>query len=135
MSEALWRWSAHQLAAAVRSGAVSAREAVVASLDRVQAVNPALNAVVDVLADEALAAAQAADDARRRGDVLGPLHGVPVTPSSRAAGWRCRKSSAIASSTPGSVSKSSGTVIDLPCYRSASMPVELACAASLPSGL
>ena len=79
MSEALWRWSAHQLAAAVRSGAVSAREAVVASLDRVQAVNPALNAVVDVLADEALAAAQAADDARRRGDVLGPLHGVPVT--------------------------------------------------------
>ncbi|MDO9286377.1 MAG: amidase family protein [Aquabacterium sp.] len=79
MSEALWRWSAHQLAAAVRSGAVSAREAVVSSLERIQAVNPTLNAVVDVLADEALAAAQAADDARRRGDALGPLHGVPVT--------------------------------------------------------
>ncbi|MBL8348953.1 MAG: amidase family protein [Burkholderiaceae bacterium] len=79
MSEALWSWSAHRLAAAIRGGAVSAREAVAASLDRAQAVNPALNAVVDLLADEALAAAQSADAARRRGDALGPLHGVPVT--------------------------------------------------------
>ena len=49
------------------------------SLERVQAVDPTLNAIVDLLADEALAAAHRADDARRRGDVLGPLHGVPVT--------------------------------------------------------
>ena len=63
----------------MRSGAVSAREAVASSLDRVQAVNPALNAIVDLLADEALLAADAADAARRRGDALGPLHGVPVT--------------------------------------------------------
>lgn len=79
MPEALWSWSAHRLAAAIRGGAVSAREAVAASLERAQAVNPALNAVVDLLADEALAAAQAADAARRRGEALGPLHGVPVT--------------------------------------------------------
>lgn len=79
MSEALWRWSAHQLAAATRSGAVSAREAVTASLERVYAVNSTLNAVVDVMPDEALAAADTADAARRRGDPLGPLHGVPVT--------------------------------------------------------
>jgi len=79
MSEPLWRWPAHALAAAVRSGAVSAREAVASSLERVQAVNPALNAIVDLLADEALLAADAADAARRRGDALGPLHGVPVT--------------------------------------------------------
>jgi amidase len=58
---------------------VSAREAAVSALDRVQAVNPALNAIVDLLPDEALAAADAADAARRRGDTLGPLHGVPVT--------------------------------------------------------
>ena len=79
MSEALWSWPAHRLAAAIRNGAVSAREAVASSLERVQAVNPALNAIVDLLADEALAAAQQADAARHRGDALGPLHGVPVT--------------------------------------------------------
>lgn len=75
----LWRWPAHQLAAAMRHGAVSAREATQSALARVQAVNPALNALVDVLADEALAAADAADAARRRGEPLGLLHGVPVT--------------------------------------------------------
>ena len=79
MTQALWRWPAHRLAAAIRTGAVCAREAVADSLARVQAVNPALNAVVDLLADEALAAADAADAARQRGDALGPLHGVPVT--------------------------------------------------------
>jgi len=79
MSEPLWRWPAYRLTAAIRAGAVSAREAAVSALDRVQAVNPALNAIVDVLPDEALAAAEAADAARRRGDALGPLHGVPVT--------------------------------------------------------
>jgi amidase len=79
VSEALWRWSAHRLATAIRTGAISASEAVSSSLERVQAVNPALNAIVDLLADEALAVARSADDARRRGDVLGPLHGVPVT--------------------------------------------------------
>ena len=79
MSEPLWRWPAHRLTGAIRAGAVSAREATVSALDRVQAVNPALNAIVDLLPDEALAAADAADAARRRGDALGPLHGVPVT--------------------------------------------------------
>jgi hypothetical protein len=42
-------------------------------------VNPAINAVVRVLEKEALAAADAADAVRARGDALGPLHGVPVT--------------------------------------------------------
>lgn len=79
MSEALWRWPAHSLAGAIRHGAVSAREATVSTLERVQAVNPTLNAIVDLMADEALAAADAADAARRSGLALGPLHGVPVT--------------------------------------------------------
>lgn len=79
MSEPLWRWPAHRLTAAIRAGAVSAREAAMSALDRVQAVNPVLNAIVDLLPDEALAAADAADAARLRGDALGPLHGVPVT--------------------------------------------------------
>lgn len=79
MSEPLWRWPAHRLAAAIRAGAVSAREATLSALERVQAVNPALNAIVDPMPEEALAAADAADAARCRGDALGPLHGVPVT--------------------------------------------------------
>jgi amidase len=78
-SQPLWQWPAHQLADAIRGGAVSAREAVAATLERVQAVNPALNAIVDAMDAQALAEADAADAARRRGEVLGPLHGVPVT--------------------------------------------------------
>ena len=75
----LWRWSACALAAGIRGGAVRSRDAVQSCLARVQAVNPTLNAVVEVLADQALAAADAADAAVRRGEPLGPLHGVPVT--------------------------------------------------------
>jgi amidase len=47
------------------------------SPERIQAINP-LDAVADVLADQALVAAQAADAARRRGGLLGPLHRVSV---------------------------------------------------------
>jgi amidase len=79
MTDTLWSWPAHRLAAAIRHGQVSAREVVAASLARVDAVNPQLNAIVDVMAEQALAAADAADAARARGDALGPLHGVPVT--------------------------------------------------------
>jgi amidase len=68
------------LARAIRLRAISAREATRAVLDRCTAVNPALNAVVQVLEQEALAAADAADAALSRGDAApGPLHGVPVT--------------------------------------------------------
>lgn len=75
----IWQWSGRALAEAIRTGSVSAREAVGAVLARLDAVNPKINAVVEVCRAEALAAADAADAARRRGDQLGPLHGVPVT--------------------------------------------------------
>jgi amidase len=78
MSE-LWRWDAVEIARGVRTRLISSREAVQSCLDRIAAVNPRLNAIVEILADEALAAADAADAAIARGDEVGLLHGVPVT--------------------------------------------------------
>ena len=62
-----------ELAGRVRDGELSARELVQASLDRIEELNPRVNAFVDVFAEEALALA----DAVRPGDER-PLAGVPV---------------------------------------------------------
>ena len=67
------------LAGAIREGRVSSVEVVDACLARIDAVNPALNAVVQLRADEALADARRADEAVARGELVGPLHGVPMT--------------------------------------------------------
>ena len=75
----LWQLDATELARLIRSGRASAREAVQSCLARMDAVNPAINAVVRRFDEQALADADAADAARARGDALGPLHGVPVT--------------------------------------------------------
>ena len=75
----LWRLSAADLAALVRRRDVSAREAAQAALDRLDAVNPAINAVVDHRPDEVLAEADALDARLGRGEDPGPLAGVPVT--------------------------------------------------------
>jgi amidase len=75
----LWRWDAADLTAAIKARTVSSREATLACLGRIDQVNPTLNAVVLVLREEALAAADAADRAVKSGAALGPLHGVPVT--------------------------------------------------------
>ncbi|MEU1616624.1 amidase [Streptomyces sp. NPDC005722] len=69
---------ANELAELIRAGKVSSVEVVQAHLDRIEAVNPRLNAIV-TLVDGALAAAKAADDELARGGDLGPLHGVPFT--------------------------------------------------------
>ncbi|MBI3514529.1 MAG: amidase, partial [Proteobacteria bacterium] len=79
MTDELWRWDAVDVAQAIRLGRVSSREAVASCLQRLDAVNRAVNAVTVVLDEPALAAAAAADQAVKRGDALGPLHGVPVT--------------------------------------------------------
>jgi len=79
MNLELWRLSATALAAAVRSRRVSAREATQSVLDRIDAVNPRINALVSVHHDAVLTAADAADAALSRGDAVGPLHGVPVS--------------------------------------------------------
>lgn len=75
----LWRWSASDLARAIRTRQVSSRDAVHACLTRIEQVNPRINAIVECRTEEALAGADAADAAVARGEELGPLHGVPVT--------------------------------------------------------
>lgn len=75
----IWSMTAASIARGVRDGAFSAREAAESTLARIAAVNPSLNAVVELCADEALAAADAVDRARAAGHELGALAGVPVT--------------------------------------------------------
>ena len=75
----LWKLGAGELADCIRKRSVSSREAVQAHLDRVAAVNPDVNAITQVLAETALAAAGAADAKLARGEPVGPLHGVPFT--------------------------------------------------------
>ena len=78
MSE-IWRLTATELAQRIARRELSSAEVVDAHLARIDAINPALNAVVRVLADEARAAAALADQQLAAGDKVGPLHGVPFT--------------------------------------------------------
>ena len=71
--------SATTLARAIRTKEISSAEVVQTYLQRIAAVNPALNAVVQLRAEAALAEARAADAALARGQIRGPLHGVPMT--------------------------------------------------------
>ncbi len=79
MSDELWRLGALQLAEGIRTRRFSSREVVQAHLDRIAQVNGHVNAVVKVLADSAVAAADEADAAVRSGAPLGAFHGVPFT--------------------------------------------------------
>lgn len=69
---------ATELAASLRSGTVSSREVTAAFLDQIERINPQVNAVVTVVPEKVLAAADAADAHRSRGDALPPLHGMPM---------------------------------------------------------
>jgi amidase len=69
---------ATDLAAMVRHGEVSARELMDAHLERIDRLNPGLNAIVTLDAEGARAAADAADARLAAGDPVGPLHGLPV---------------------------------------------------------
>ncbi|MEM1179044.1 MAG: amidase family protein [Acidobacteriota bacterium] len=79
MATELTDLTAAELAERIRSRQSSAVEVVGAHLGRIEAINPAINAVVTLDADRALEAARNADAAVARGDRLGPLHGVPIT--------------------------------------------------------
>ncbi len=71
--------SASELARLISAREVSSQEVVDAHLERIAAVNPKLNAVVQLRADAAREEARRADAALARGETKGPLHGVPIT--------------------------------------------------------
>jgi aspartyl-tRNA(Asn)/glutamyl-tRNA(Gln) amidotransferase subunit A len=71
-------WGVAELARKIAAGEVSAREATLAVLEALDGPGRALNAVARLDHDGALQAADAADARRARGEVLGPLHGVPL---------------------------------------------------------
>jgi amidase len=79
MDDAFATQDATSLAAAIARKEVSSRELLELYLDRIERLNPALNAVVTLDVDRARAAAVAADEATARGDSAGPLHGLPIT--------------------------------------------------------
>ncbi|WP_030661829.1 amidase [Streptomyces cellulosae] len=75
----LWALPAHEMVNRLRSGQVTSVDLVEACLGRIAVVNPALNAVVVMDEKQSLRAARQVDDARARGEVVGPLAGLPYT--------------------------------------------------------
>jgi amidase len=70
--------TATEMAGLIRRRKLSAREVVAAHLKQIERVNPAVNAVVTLLAEQATENARKADEAQARGGRLGPRHGLPV---------------------------------------------------------
>ncbi len=70
--------SAHVLAADIAAGRISPVDVVDALLARIRAQDAKLHAFVEVYAEDARLAAEAADKAVRSGHAVGPLHGVPI---------------------------------------------------------
>ncbi len=68
----------HELSAAIQARRLSPVDVVEAYLARIEAREPKLQAFVEVYADDARLAAEAADKAIRSGHAVGPLHGIPI---------------------------------------------------------
>ncbi|HZH85438.1 MAG TPA: amidase family protein, partial [Phototrophicaceae bacterium] len=83
--------SATQMVAGIRSGEIKPTELIEAHLERIEKLNPKLNAFVHVDAEEARRQAKAAETAVQSGEKLGALHGVPLTIKSSidVKGWGC----------------------------------------------
>jgi amidase len=75
----IWQLTGAQIAALIRDRGLSATEAAVAALARLDAVNDRINAVIAHRPDEVIQRARAIDAALARGERPGPLAGVPVT--------------------------------------------------------
>jgi amidase len=70
--------TATELARRIRVKDLSARELMAAHLAQIDRVNPQVNAIVTLLAEQAMEQAKRADEALARGEEIGPLHGLPI---------------------------------------------------------
>src|SRR5277367_1235895 len=70
--------SATEMAGLIRRKKLSARETLDAHLKQIERVNPKVNAIVTLVADQAKENARKADEAQAHGAALGPLHGLPI---------------------------------------------------------
>ena len=70
--------SAVEMAGLIRRSKLSAREVMSAHLKQIERVNPKVNAIVTLVAEQAMENARKADEAQAKGTALGPLHGLPV---------------------------------------------------------
>ena len=84
-------FSAREIAAQIRGKEISPVEVARIHLERIERLNPKLNAFVDYQSEAVLTQAREAERAVLRGDDLGPLHGVPLSIKSSidVAGHRC----------------------------------------------
>ena len=71
--------TASEAAEAIQSGKTTSLRLTEHMLERIQRFNPAINSIVSLMAEQALARAEEADRALSNGVVWGPLHGVPIT--------------------------------------------------------
>ena len=70
--------NATEMVRKLRSKELSAAEVMTAHLRQIERVNPKVNAIVTLVAEQAMEQARAADAALARGQWLGPLHGLPI---------------------------------------------------------
>src|SRR5215813_12020888 len=87
--------SANRIASEIRSKSISPLEVVRTHLERIELLNPKLNAFVDWQPELALDQARKAEQAVVHGEPLGPLHGVPISIKAciDVAGHRCEAGS------------------------------------------
>ena len=79
MSDDAIYWSASRIAREIRAAQLSCRQIVEACLERIEQVNPDINAVVQLVGERALGEADELDRMAARAQFRGPLHGVPIT--------------------------------------------------------
>ena len=71
--------SATEVAKAILDRRITSVDLTTYILERIEGLNPSINAIVTLTKNEALTAAGEADKALSRGEIMGPLHGVPIT--------------------------------------------------------